>query len=139
MPQRRQIEDSDYARLLVVRTQLRRFERWSAECAADHRLTAAQHQLLLAVRGHPHQQGPTIGQVADYLLIRHHSAVELVDRIEEAGMITRVRDAHDQRVVRLRLAPRGTAVLESLTSAHLEELERLTPLFESLLGTLRTG
>lgn len=136
---RRGIADSDYARLLAVRTGLRRFQRWSAERAADHGLTAAQHQLLLAVRGHEEAAGPTIGQVAAYLLIRHHSAVELVDRTEQAGLIVRSRDAVDHRVVRLGLAPRGAAVLESLTSVHLEELERLTPLFESLIGTLSSG
>jgi DNA-binding MarR family transcriptional regulator len=139
MPQGRRIQDGDYARLLTVRTGLRRFERWSADRAADHGLTAAQHQLLLAVRGHGEQPGPTIGQVAEYLLIRHHSAVELVDRTEQAGLIVRSRDAADHRVVHLRLAPRGAAVLESLTSVHVAELERLIPLFESLIGTLRAG
>jgi len=132
----RPIGDPDYRALADLRYQLRRFLAFSEQTARDVGLEPRQHQLLLAVRGHPHEAGPTIGQVADYLLIRHHSAVELATRIEEAGMITRVRDAHDHRVVRLQLAPAGAAVLESLTTAHLEELERLTPLFESLLGAL---
>jgi DNA-binding MarR family transcriptional regulator len=139
MPHSRRIRDSDYSRLLAVRTGLRRFERWSAEQAAQHGLTASQHQLLLAVRGHAEPQGPTIGQVADYLLIRHHSAVELVDRTESAGLVARFRDGDDQRVVRLRLSDQGARILESLTSAHLEELDRLTPLFESMIGTLAAG
>lgn len=136
MPHSRRIRDTDYARLLAVRTGLRRFESWSAERAAEHGLTASQHQLLLAVRGHAERQGPTIGEVADYLLIRHHSAVELVDRTVRSGLVLRSRDEDDHRVVRLRLSEQGARTLASLTSAHLEELERLTPLFESMIGTL---
>ena len=131
-----QVSDRDYARLLAVRTGLRQFERWSAEQAAAHGVTASQHQLLLAVRGHDEPQGPTISQVADYLLIRHHSAVELADRTERAGLIERVRDADDHRAVRLRLSPAGERILAALTDAHLEELARLTSLFQSLIGTL---
>jgi DNA-binding MarR family transcriptional regulator len=135
MTSRRQVSDDDYARLLTVRTGLRRFEHWSAEQAAAHGLTASQHQLLLAVRGHA-QAGPTIGQAADYLLIRHHSAVELVDRSVRAGLVERVRDADDHRVVRLRLSSAGERVLADLSSAHLEELARLTPLLQAMLGAL---
>jgi DNA-binding MarR family transcriptional regulator len=142
MPPRRRptprgrVSDADYSRLLAVRTGLRRFERWSAEQAATQGLTASQHQLLLAVRGHAEPQGPTIRQVADYLLVRHHSAVELADRTEAAGLITRTRDEADHRVVRLRLTADGERVLSALSAAHLEELANLTVLFESLIGTL---
>lgn len=136
MPHQRRVDDGDYARLLAVRTRLRQFERWSAQQAASHGLTARQHQLLLSVRGHDDPAGPTIGQVAEYLLIRHHSAVELADRTERLGLITRSRDSEDRRVVRLQLAPAGAAVLESLTSVTLEELEGLLPLFESLIKRL---
>ena len=136
MSHRPRIHDADYRRLLMVRTGLRRFERWSADQAAGHGLTASQHQLLLAIRGHDEPQGPTLGQVAEYLLTRHHSVVELVDRTERLRLIIRSRDPDDHRVVRLTLAHRGAEVLESLSSAHLEELERLTALFQALTGTL---
>jgi DNA-binding MarR family transcriptional regulator len=136
---RQRVGDADYHRLLTVRTALRRFERWSAEQAAAHGVTASQHQLLLAVRGHPEPQGPTISQVADYLLIRHHSAVELADRTERAGLITRTRDTDDHRVVRLRLARAGSRILEDLSGSHLEELASLTPLFKSLIQALAAG
>jgi DNA-binding MarR family transcriptional regulator len=132
----RTVRAGDYARLLTVRTGLRRFEAWSARQAADHGLTASQHQLLLAIAGHDAPLGPTISQAADYLLIKHHSAVELVDRTEKAGLVRRERDTDDHRVVRLTLSPIGRRVLADLSSAHLEELERLRPLFESLLGAL---
>lgn len=132
------VSDEDYLRLLTVRTGLRRFERWSAEQAAAHGLTASQHQLLLAVRGHADPKGPTVGEVADYLLIRHHSAVELALRTERAGLIERIRDADDLRAVRLRLSTDGEAVLAALTSAHLEELVQLLAMFKTLIGTLTT-
>lgn len=139
MPRRRRVprvSDADYTLLLNVRTALRQFERWSAEQAAAHGVTASQHQLLLAVRGHPEPHGPTISQVADYLLIRHHSAVELANRTEQSGLIVRMRDATDHRIVRLQLAEPGSRLLEALSGSHLEELGSLTPLFESLIETL---
>jgi DNA-binding MarR family transcriptional regulator len=135
------VRDEDYARLLTVRTGLRRFERWSAEQAALQGLTPSQHQLLLAIRGHTGPDaaaGPTIGQAADYLLIRHHSAVELIDRCACAGLIERTRDPDDRRVVRLRLTERGDQILADLAGQHLEELARLTPLFEGMLDALGT-
>ncbi len=119
------LPDSTYERLLALRTGLRRFERWSEGQARSAGLTPAQHQLLLAVRGHPDRRGPTIGDVADYLLLRHHSAGGLVDRAEQAGLVTRRRDPEDHRVVRLVLTPAGEAKLEALSALHVAELERL--------------
>jgi DNA-binding MarR family transcriptional regulator len=126
------VSDADYARLLAVRTRLRRFEHWSAERAAEHGLTASQHQLLLAVRGHAEPAGPTIRQVADYLLIRHNSAVELIDRTAQSGLLTRVRDEQDHRVVRLELTRAGAHKLEALSSAHLTELASVAPLLDAM-------
>jgi len=119
------LPDNVYERLLMLRSRLRRFERWSAEQAQSAGLTPTQHQLLLAIRGHADRRGPTIGEIADYLLLRHHSAGELVQRAEAAGLVRRVRDTEDKRVTRLRLTDEGSARLESLTARHLEELERL--------------
>jgi DNA-binding MarR family transcriptional regulator len=119
------LPDSAYARLLALRTGLRRFERWSEEQARAAGLTPAHHQLLLAVRGHADPAGPTIGEVADYLLLRHHSTVELVDRAEAAGLVVRARSDDDHRVVRLQLTAEGASRLEALSALHLEELDRL--------------
>jgi len=128
----RELTDEDYQRLLDLRTGLRRFLRWSEEQAAEAGLTAAQHQLLLAIRGHLNPNGsvgagPTIGDVAQSLLLRHHSAVGLVDRAVKAGLVLRQEDANDRRMVRLHLTPLGKDLLNLLSAAHLEELERLTP------------
>jgi uncharacterized protein YeaO (DUF488 family)/DNA-binding MarR family transcriptional regulator len=119
------LPDSAYARLLALRTGLRHFEAWSAKQARAAGLTPAHHQLLLAIRGHPDPSGPTIGEVADYLLLRHHSAVGLVDRAEAAGLVRRTRSHEDHRVVRLQLTEEGAARLEALSALHLEELDRL--------------
>ncbi|HKV11207.1 MAG TPA: MarR family transcriptional regulator [Thermoanaerobaculia bacterium] len=132
------LDDSEYRRLLQFRTALRRFLHWSGQQAEAVGLTAAQHQLLLAIRGHDDERGPTIGEVAGYLLLRHHSAVGLVDRAEEAGLVERVEDAKDRRVVRLRLTSHGEETLRSLSAAHLRELERLAPHIRILL-TLDDG
>ncbi len=120
------LPDDVYARLLSFRTRLRRFERWSADQAQAAGLTPAQHQLLLAIRGHADKRGPTVGDVADYLLLRHHSAGELIQRAEAAGLVTRVRDAEDQRVIRLGLTEAAAKCLETLSALHLAELERFS-------------
>jgi DNA-binding MarR family transcriptional regulator len=118
--------DEAYERLLALRTGLRRFQRWSEQQAADAGLTPAHHQLLLAIRGHPDPRGPTIGEAADYLLLRHHSTVGLVDRADAAGLVTRERDAEDHRAVRLHLTTEGAERLEALSALHLQEIERLS-------------
>jgi len=119
------LSDEDYRRLLALRTGLRRFLRWSEQQARAAGLTPAQHQLLLAVRGHADRRGPTVGEIADLLLLRHHSTVELIDRADSAGLVVRRRDPDDHRIVRLQLTEAGAERLETLSALHLEELERL--------------
>ena len=123
-----------YTNLLRFRTALRRFDSWSHEQAARVGLTHAQHQLLLAVKGHPGRSGPTIRDVAAYLNTRHHSAVGLVDRAERAGLLRRSRDRDDGRVVRLILSPLGEDRIARLSELHLAELTRLAPLLDHLVG-----
>jgi DNA-binding MarR family transcriptional regulator len=119
------VTTGDYRRLLETRTVVRRFLHWSEQRAAEAGLTAAQHQLLLAVRGHPSDEEPTIGELAEHLLLRHHSTVQLVDRAELAGLVVRHRDGDDHRRVRVALTPEGMRILESLSVQHLEELNRV--------------
>jgi DNA-binding MarR family transcriptional regulator len=121
------LDEADYRRLLQFRTSLRRFLHWSEEQAEEVGLTPAQHQLLLAVRGHHDDQGPTIGELAGYLMLRHHSAVGLVDRAVRAELVERREDPGDRRVVRLRLTAAGGRILRQLSALHLEEIRRLAP------------
>jgi DNA-binding MarR family transcriptional regulator len=124
--------DAQYERLLAFRVALRRFDQWSRRAAEEHGLTHAQHQLLLAVRGSRTEGGPTIGEVAEALLVRHHTATELVDRTQQLGMVVRTRSAEDARRVQLTLTAHGQDVLSDLTEVHVEELRRLGPLLEPL-------
>jgi uncharacterized protein YeaO (DUF488 family)/DNA-binding MarR family transcriptional regulator len=136
------LSDADYARLLALRTGLRHFQRWSEQQARGAGLTPAQHQLLLAIRGHSDQRGPTVGEIADYLLLRHHSTVELIDRADSAGLVRRTRDPDDHRVVRLQLTDAGAERLETLSALHLEELDRLARRFPAAwqgLAPVRPG
>jgi DNA-binding MarR family transcriptional regulator len=134
-----QVTDADYQKLLELRTGIRRFLHWSEEQALAAGLTAMQHQLLLAIRGHADRRGPTIGELADALLVRHHSAVGLADRAEAAGLVRRRVDADDHRVVRLTLTAQGSRRLGRLSALHLEELDRLRPQLRALWAGLPEG
>src|SRR5579859_2208729 len=128
------LTDGDFSNLLAFRVALRRFLRWSEAQAAGAGLTPTQHQLLLSIRGHPDTRGPTMSDVANYLLVRHHSAVELVDRAEAAGLLERRPDPDDHRLVRIVLTPTGSDKVSSLSRLHVEELRRLAPLLEAFAG-----
>ncbi|KRF11499.1 hypothetical protein ASG90_17355 [Nocardioides sp. Soil797] len=129
------VREHEYERLLAIRTRLRAFEHWSADRAAEHGLTGNQHQLLLAVRGHPGGDGPTVRQVSEYLFIRPNTAVELVNRVVALDLLARHGDPDDHRAVRLRLTAEGERRIQDLSAAHLEELARLAPLLEDLGAT----
>ena len=124
----------DFERLLEFRVALRRFQRWSEDQAQAAGLTHVQHQLLVAIKGHPGDLPPTIGELASYLLQRPHSTVELVDRAEGAGLVERIPDPSDGRVVRVRLSETGDSVVQKLTQAHLARLEELAVVLDDLVA-----
>jgi len=127
------LTQQDFERLLEFRVTLRRFQRWSEDQAQAAGLTHVQHQLLVAIKGHPGGEPPTVGDLAGYLLLRPHSAVELVDRAELAGLVERTRDPADGRVVRVRLTPEGDQILHRLTRAHLERLHELANVLDEFV------
>ena len=122
------MSEDDYANLLGFRSDLRRFLHWSEEQARAEGLTPSQHQLLLAVKGHRGPDGPTIGEVAEYLAVRHHSVVGLIDRAEKSKLVRRIQDANDHRVIRLHLTATGDELIKRLSQVHLEELRRFRSL-----------
>ena len=130
------LEQSDFEHLLQLRTGLRRFLRWSELQAEAVGITPAHHQLLLAVRGHPNSDGPTVGEVAEYLVLRHHSASELIARAAAAGLVERISDSGNGSIVRVVLTTAGTNKLEDLAAVHLEELSHLAPTMRALWQTL---
>jgi DNA-binding MarR family transcriptional regulator len=127
-----ELSQEDYERLLAFRTGLRKFLHWSETRARDAGLTPAQYQLLIAVKGHG--QPPTVGDLAGYLLLRHHSAVELIDRAEDAGLVNRAGDPADGRVIRVMLTELGEEKLRALVPVHLDELRRLAPVLDELIA-----
>jgi DNA-binding MarR family transcriptional regulator len=126
------LDEADFQHLLELRTGLRRFIRWSEQQAQAAGLTPAQHQLLLAIRGHADPDGPTIGEIADYLVLRHHSAVGLIDRAVAAGLVTRNPDRNNNSAVRVTLTRTGLDKLDELSEAHLQELAHLAPTMRTL-------
>lgn len=126
---------ADFERLLGFRVALRQFERWSEGRAREVGLTHVQHQLLVAIKGHGGHKPPTVGDLAAYMLLRPHSTVELIDRAEAAGLVRRVPDDVDGRVVRVCLTEQGDQVLQKLTSAHLERLHSLAAVLDDLVDS----
>ena len=120
----RPLSDSDYRSLAGFRRSLRAFLHFSEDAARSVGLTPAQHQLLLAVKGHPDDRAPSIGDVAEALRLRHHSAVELVDRAESAGLLERRTDPEDARRHLLTLTADGEAMLAKLSWLHRDEVRR---------------
>jgi DNA-binding MarR family transcriptional regulator len=127
------LTQQEFERLLEFRVALRRFQRWSEDQAQAAGLTQVQHQLLVAIKGYPGDIPPTVGDLAGYLLLRSHSTVELIDRAEAAGLVERIPDAGDGRVVRIRLTPTAEHILHELTPAHLDRLRELAAVLDDLV------
>ena len=127
-------DQPDYRLLADFRYLIRCFLEFSQLAAQGVGLTARQHQALLAIKGFSDDLGPTIGGLAERLRIQHHSAVELVDRLAEAGLIERNHDPGDHRRVRLGLTETAERDLAQLSAIHLEELRRLKPALKQILN-----
>ncbi|HEY4043290.1 MAG TPA: helix-turn-helix domain-containing protein [Rhodopila sp.] len=130
---RRLADQEDYRLLSDFRYLIRRFLEFSQIAAAEMGLTSRQHQALLAIKGFPGDGIPTVGELAERLRIQHHSAVELVDRLVEAGLVERGHDPHDRRRVLPRLTRTAEDYLSRLSAIHLEELRRLRPALQQIL------
>lgn len=131
-----QVTANDYETLAAFRHALRRFLTFSEQAARGAGLTPQQHQAILAIKGHPGGSAMTIGELADHLLIKHHSAVELVDRLVEAKLAVRTEAAADRRRMVLTLTPQAEAILADLSATHLDELRLGRGLIAQLLERL---
>ncbi len=130
------IKQSEYEALATFRYSLRQFLRFSEDAAQSVGLTPHQHQALLAIRGFPGHQRVTIGELAERLQIRHHSAVELVNRLVADGLVFREGSEKDHRQVFVILTERGMNLLEQLAATHKRELKRIGPQLNQLLEIL---
>jgi len=127
---------SSYRALAEFRHQIRLFLHFSDEAARQAGIEPQQHQLLLAIKGIPIGTQPTIGRIAERLQIRHHSAVELVNRLTDHGAIVRETNPDDGREVRLRLTRDGERLLRKLSIAHHNELEKAGPALRDALNAV---
>ncbi len=132
------LTDADYARLADFRYALRSFQEFSESAAAKEGLTPQQHQALLVIRGST-EATTAIGHLAGRLKIRHNTAVELSQRLELAGLISRETNPGDRRSVLLRLTPEGETKLERLSLIHRAELKELSPRIMALFQSLGSG
>lgn len=121
------LKGDEYRALADFRYQIRKFLHFSEEAARQEGLEPQQHQMMLAIRGLEAEEAPTVGALASYLLIRHHSAVGLIDRLEKHGLALRERRADDRRQATVRLTPEGAGLLERLADAHRSELANWAP------------
>jgi DNA-binding MarR family transcriptional regulator len=130
-----QLTDHDYQTLAAIRYALRRFGYFSEDAARSAGLTPQQHQALLAIRA-AEKSALSVGELAEFLMVKPHSASELADRLAALGLVGRQPGMTDRRVMKLQLTPAGEAALLSLSVTHRDELRRLRPLLSELLAKL---
>jgi DNA-binding MarR family transcriptional regulator len=118
----RKLKDSDYKALAEFRYQIRRFLHFSEQAARAAGLEPQQHQLLLSIKGLPLRRKATVGVLAERMQLAHHSTVELIDRLEERGLVQRRRDDEDRRQVLVQITPAGEEILTELSLHHFDEL-----------------
>lgn len=136
---RRTVTTQDYAALAELRYQIRRFLRFSEEVSRANGLEPQQHQLMLAIKGQRQDTPPRISEIAERLQLKHHSTVELVNRLAAAGYVQRHKGGVDRREVLLTLTPKGEKVLRKLSLHHVAELRMQGPaLIASLERVVKT-
>lgn len=131
-----ELDPAEYRKLEEFRYQIRRFLHFSETAAREAGIEPQQHQALLALKGIPADFPPTIRYLADRLLLKHHSAVGLVDRLQNLGLITRHTNPADARQVLLHLTKKGERILHSLSVAHRGELEEAGPKLTAALRAI---
>ena len=131
------MSQEEYETLAAFRYQLRQFLRFSEEAAQSVGLTPQQHQALLTIKGFPARDYVTIGELAEWLQIKHHSAVGLVNRLVAQDLVTRKAGIEDRRQVYITLTSQGIELLSELTAAHKEEVHRIRTTLQQLLDGLQ--
>jgi DNA-binding MarR family transcriptional regulator len=133
------LRTADFMRLASFRLALRRFLHFSESAAVRVGLTGQQYQAMLAVRGNPDGQAVTINDLAQRLMIRHNSAVGLVDRLVDQKLMVREAMVDDRRKVRLQLTGKGEQLFARLASVHRAELQKIGPVMYRALREITDG
>lgn len=131
---RRGLGKASYEALADFRFALRKFFAFSEQAASEAGISPQQYQGLLAIKGARDRDALSIREIAERLLIRHHTAVELVDRLEQNGLVTRVKDEHDARRVMVRLTAKAERMMDRLAAAHLRELKGIRAVLDQLMA-----
>ena len=136
-----ELTQADYTALAEFRFLIRAFLEFSENAAKEAGLTPRQHQALLVVKGYGRGQPITVGVLAERLKIRHNTAVELANRLSEAGLIVKSHDHSDHRRVLIGLTDLAEDRLAELSKAHVDELSRIGPMLEGVsgFGSKKTG
>ena len=129
------VEKSEYRARAEFRFLVRTFLAFAEKAARQVRLTGRQHEALIAIVGS--RSAPSINVLAECLVVKHHSAVGLVDRLEKSGLIFRKQNPENYREVELFVTPRALRLLKKLAPSHREELVRITPQMKGALRKLR--
>ena len=135
----RDLTVKQYRLLAELRYQIRRFLAYRDQTARDNGLEPQQYQALLAIKGAPAGTEVTIGKLAQRMLVRHHSAVEMIDRLATHGLVTRSRHPEDRRKMLVNLTAKGERVLRELALSSREELRNSGPALVALLRRLLNG
>jgi DNA-binding MarR family transcriptional regulator len=130
---------ADYQALAEFRYQIRKFLHFSEKVVQAAGLERGQYQLMLAIKGMPDGVRPRIRELANRMQIQHHSAVELINRLEAGGFVKRERAQDDRREVLLALTPKGERVLAELALHHHEELQSAAPDLVTALRRVMQG
>ncbi len=130
---------ADYEALSEFRYLLRCFLEFSQRAARDVGLTPRHHQALLAIKGVAGRRPVTVGDLAERLRLRPHSAAELVGRLAQAGLVVRNHDPNDHRRVLITLTERAEQSLADLSAVHMDELKRIGPTLDRVLALINAG
>jgi DNA-binding MarR family transcriptional regulator len=136
MKKPRRLPKSEYETLAAFRYALRRFIHFSEDAAQAAGITGQQYQAMLAISGFPGRDQVTVGELAERLQLRHHSAVGLADRLVMENLAVRVPSKKDRRQVLLQLTERGENLVEMIASAHRKQLKQIGPEISHLLARL---
>ena len=131
------LSSDQYRDLAEFRRQIRQFLHFSEAVAKEQHIEPHQHQVLLAIKGLPAGSRPTVTTLSERLCLRHHSTVELIDRLVDQGAVARRHSEKDRREVLIELTPHGEELLHELSVLLWQELEVSGPaLSVSLLTVL---
>jgi DNA-binding MarR family transcriptional regulator len=134
---KRRLAEADYRALGQFRRAMREFQAFSEQSAREHGLTSQQHQALLAIRSHAGPEPMTIGELAQCLMIRNHTAVELVGRLVERALATRRPSSEDRRRVLLELTAEAKERLEAISVGNITQLTQTAEILTALLATVQ--